>query len=59
MGVAVETEEALARRGEIAAGLRDSLAAGLGMFPLGAAFGMLVVQAGLPWWLAPALSFTA
>ncbi len=59
MGVAVETEEAVTRRGEIAAGLRDSLAAGLGMFPLGAAFGMLVVQAGLPWWLAPALSFTA
>lgn len=43
-------------RREIAAGLRDSLAAGLGMFPLGIAFGLLVVQAGLPWWVAPALS---
>ena len=26
------------------------------MFPLGIAFGLLVVQAGLPWWVAPALS---
>ncbi|MEN5073364.1 AzlC family ABC transporter permease [Isoptericola cucumis] len=43
-------------RAEVAAGVRDSLAAGLGMFPLGVAFGLLVVQAGLPWWFAPALS---
>ncbi|WP_304504435.1 AzlC family ABC transporter permease [Agromyces cavernae] len=47
------------RRSEIAAGLRASLAAGLGMFPLGIAFGLLVVQAGLPWWMAPALSVAA
>jgi len=40
----------------MAAGLRNSLAAGLGMFPLGMAFGLLVIQAGLPWWVAPALS---
>lgn len=26
------------------------------MYPLGVAFGLLVVQAGLPWWVAPALS---
>src|SRR5699024_6133680 len=52
-------EAVVLRRGEIAAGLRASLSAGLGMFPLGIAFGMLVVQAGLPWWVAPALSFTA
>lgn len=45
-----------AGRAEIAAGLRLSLAAGLGMVPLGIAFGMLVIQAGLPWWVAPALS---
>ena len=44
------------RRVEIATGVRASLAAGLGMFPLGVAFGLLVIQAGLPWWLAPALS---
>lgn len=37
-------------------GIKDSLAAGLGMFPLGIAFGLMVVQAGLPWWVAPALS---
>jgi 4-azaleucine resistance transporter AzlC len=29
---------------------------GLGIFPLGIALGVLVIQAGLPWWLAPALS---
>lgn len=34
----------------------DSLGVGLGIFPLGLALGVLVVQAGLPWWLAPALS---
>ncbi|APX03993.1 AzlC family ABC transporter permease [Arthrobacter sp. QXT-31] len=43
-------------RRETARGLRDSFAAGLGMYPLGIAFGLLVVQAGLPWWVAPALS---
>lgn len=43
-------------RAEIAAGVRMSLAAGLGMFPIGVAFGVLVVQTGLPWWVAPALS---
>ena len=40
----------------IAQGVRDSLGVGIGIFPLGVALGMLVVQAGLPWWLAPALS---
>lgn len=44
------------RRAEALAGLRVSLAAGLGLFPIGVAFGLLVAQAGLPWWLAPALS---
>ncbi|MDO4888710.1 MAG: AzlC family ABC transporter permease [Actinomycetaceae bacterium] len=48
--------EPSARRAEIAAGIRISLAAGLGLFPLGVAFGLLVVQVGLPWWMAPALS---
>lgn len=41
---------------EVAAGLKDSLGVGIGIFPLGIALGVLVVQAGLPWWLAPALS---
>ncbi|MHA3683984.1 AzlC family ABC transporter permease [Leucobacter sp. HY1908] len=44
------------RRAGTAAGLRDSLGVGLGIFPLGIALGILVIQAGLPWWLAPALS---
>ena len=52
----MDNKPAVTRRGEIAVGLELSLAAGLGMFPLGVAYGLLVVQAGLPWWLAPALS---
>ena len=40
----------------IRAGLVDSMGSGIGIFPLGIALGILVVQAGLPWWLAPALS---
>ena len=44
------------RRTEVAAGLGDSLGVGIGILPLGVALGVLVVQAGLPWWLAPALS---
>ncbi|ASK65475.1 branched-chain amino acid transporter AzlC [Brachybacterium avium] len=43
-------------RTEIATGVRLSFAAGLGMFPLGVAFGVLVMQTGLPWWVAPGLS---
>lgn len=43
-------------RSEIAAGIRTSFAAGLGMFPIGVAFGVLVMQTGLPWWTAPGLS---
>ncbi|QIK62409.1 branched-chain amino acid ABC transporter permease [Leucobacter viscericola] len=41
---------------QVLAGLRDSLGVGIGIFPLGFALGVLVIQAGLPWWLAPALS---
>lgn len=37
-------------------GVKDSLGVGIGIFPLGAALGILVVQAGLPAWVAPALS---
>lgn len=50
------SEDPPSRRREIAAGVRLSFAAGLGMFPIGIAFGMLVVQTGLPWWVAPGLS---
>lgn len=45
-----------ARLAEVTAGLGDSLGVGIGILPLGVALGVLVVQAGLPWWLAPALS---
>ncbi|GAA1609716.1 AzlC family ABC transporter permease [Leucobacter chromiireducens] len=44
------------RRAQIGAGLSDSLGVGLGIFPLGIALGVLVVQAGLPWWVSPALA---
>lgn len=37
-------------------GFTDSLGVGLGLFPLGVALGILVSQAGLPLWVAPALS---
>ena len=30
----------------------DTISVGVGMFPLGAAFGLLVVQSGLDWWWA-------
>ena len=40
----------------VRAGLADSLGVGIGILPLGVALGVLVVQSGLPWWLAPALS---
>jgi 4-azaleucine resistance transporter AzlC len=44
------------RTSQIRQGAVDSLGVGLGIFPLGFALGILVIQAGLPWWLAPALS---
>ncbi|MEU1178666.1 AzlC family ABC transporter permease [Streptomyces sp. NPDC005820] len=47
------------RRQQITAGVRDSFSAGLGIFPLGIALGLLILQAGLPWWLTPALSVSA
>jgi len=44
------------RTTQIRAGFIDSLGVGIGIFPLGMALGFLVIQAGLPWWLTPALS---
>lgn len=44
------------RWAEVRTGVGMSLGAGLGLFPLGVAFGMLVVQAGLPAWVAPLFS---
>lgn len=56
MGESVVKHVVPMRGAEIRAGLKESSAAGLGLFPLGVAFGMLVVNSGLAWWLAPALS---
>lgn len=50
------TELPTSRKQEIRRGAVDSLGVGIGIFPLGVALGFLVIQAGLPWWLAPALS---
>ena len=36
--------------------LQLSLGGGLGLFPLGVAFGMMVIQADMAWWMAPLLS---
>jgi len=47
------------RRAQIVAGVTDSFSAGLGIFPFGIALGLLVIQLGLPWWVAPALSLSA
>lgn len=35
---------------------RLTLGGGLGLVPLGIAFGMMVIQTGFPWWVAPVLS---
>lgn len=43
-------------RAEVAAGLRESSAVGIGLLPLGLAFGLLVVQTGFAWWWAPIFS---
>ncbi|MEU6008602.1 AzlC family ABC transporter permease [Streptomyces sp. NPDC047453] len=43
-------------RSEMLAGLRDSASVGLGLVPMGLAFGMLVTHSGLPWWSAPMYS---
>lgn len=43
-------------RTEILAALKDSASVGLGLVPMGLAFGLLVTHAGLPWWSAPLFS---
>ncbi|MCQ9344815.1 AzlC family ABC transporter permease [Corynebacterium phoceense] len=44
-------------RAEIKKGLADTWAVGLGLIPLGLAFGLLMVQTGFAWWWAPIFSF--
>lgn len=41
---------------EIRKGLADSSSVGLGLVPLGLAFGVLITQAGFDWWWAPLFS---
>jgi 4-azaleucine resistance transporter AzlC len=36
--------------------LRDTVGVGLGLFPIGLAFGVLVVQSGFAWWWTPLFS---
>lgn len=46
-------------RCEILEGLRITAPVAAGYIPLGLAYGVLVMQLGLPWWMAPALSLAA
>ncbi|MFX1758698.1 branched-chain amino acid transporter [Rhodococcus gordoniae] len=41
---------------EIRAGIQDSWAVGLGLIPLGLAFGVVLTQGGFEWWWAPIFS---
>lgn len=50
----IETPPQPRGRSDLASGFRDSGSVGLGLFPIGVAFGALVVQTGLPWWWAVA-----
>ncbi|QGU08695.1 Inner membrane protein YgaZ [Corynebacterium occultum] len=43
--------------GEIKGGIKETWAVGLGLIPLGLAFGLLVTQSGFAWWWAPIFSF--
>ncbi|MCB0972627.1 MAG: AzlC family ABC transporter permease [Acidimicrobiales bacterium] len=45
------------RRSAIRQAAGDTVGVGLGLFPIGMAFGLLVVQSGLEWWWAPVFSF--
>lgn len=57
--IQVRPEPAHPWRAEVVAGLRITAPAALGYVPLGLAFGLLVAQSTLPWWMAPALSLAA
>ena len=43
-------------KNDIAAGIRQTLPVGMGLVPLGLAFGLLVAQTGFAWWWAPIFS---
>ncbi|MGC2865441.1 AzlC family ABC transporter permease [Corynebacterium glutamicum] len=42
---------------EIRGGIGETLTVGLGLIPLGLAFGLLMVQTGFAWWWTPIFSF--
>lgn len=44
------------RRADLRVALTETLPVGVGMFPLGITFGLLVVQSGLAWWWTPVFS---
>lgn len=44
------------RAEEIKKGIKDSWAVGIGLIPLGLAFGLLMVQTGFEWWWTPIFS---
>ena len=46
-------------RTEILTGIRMTAPIAAGYIPLGIAYGILVMQLGMPWWMAPALSIAA
>ena len=46
-------------RFEIVEGLRITAPVAAGYIPLGLAYGLLVMQLGMPWWMAPVLSLAA
>ena len=43
-------------RHDVRLAVRDTIGVGLGLFPIGLAFGVLVVQSGFHWWWAPLFS---
>ena len=56
MPAVLVAETASSPRAELRGALRDSSSVGLAMIPLGIAFGLLVVHAGLDWWWATAFA---
>ncbi|PTR21862.1 4-azaleucine resistance transporter AzlC [Rhodococcus sp. OK519] len=54
----LETTPDLSHRSDIRAAARDTVSVGFGLFPLGLAFGLLLVQSGFDWWWAPIFSLT-
>ncbi|WP_430334721.1 AzlC family ABC transporter permease [Rhodococcus sp. ACT016] len=52
----LDAPPAASRRSDLRAAARDTVSVGFGLFPLGLAFGLLLVQSGFHWWWAPIFS---